>query len=249
MVRVVQNATESKIKEIGFKVNFGCLLRGVTSVTVQVSFPFVRSSSFYDFYSSATGPGRVRCTWMVILKTASGRVPEDLTVFKGFQNFNSADCHRWSSWESDGVIFHCCRSVGWIDRSVGWIDGSVGWSDWCVGWLNRWFCWLNRRQWKAVTTSTAKYNTLIRKRFIINRLTENVQKWTRVFSTRRRVILVARKRRKKREENSVSTFGRFRLWTSFESSPVSVNTWFFRHFSLKNWQNFQTLRLRVTIWI
>ena len=28
----------------------------------------------------------------------------------------------------------------------------------------------------------------------------------------------------KREENSVSTFGRFRLWTSFESSPVSVKT-------------------------
>ena len=27
---------------------------------------------------------------------------------------------------------------------------------------------------------------------------------------------------KKREENSVSTFGRFPLWTSFESSPVSV---------------------------
>ena len=26
----------------------------------------------------------------------------------------------------------------------------------------------------------------------------------------------------KREENSVSTFGRFRLWISFESSPVSV---------------------------
>ena len=26
----------------------------------------------------------------------------------------------------------------------------------------------------------------------------------------------------KREENSVSTFGRFRLWTIFESSPVSV---------------------------
>ena len=52
---------------------------------------------------------------------------------------------------------------------------------------------------------------------------ENVQKWTRVFSTRRRVILVARTRRKKREENGVSTFERFRLWTSFESSPVSVN--------------------------
>ena len=27
----------------------------------------------------------------------------------------------------------------------------------------------------------------------------------------------------KREEKSVSTFGRFRLWTSFESSPVSDN--------------------------
>ena len=26
----------------------------------------------------------------------------------------------------------------------------------------------------------------------------------------------------KREENSASTFGRFRLWTSFESSPVTV---------------------------
>ena len=26
----------------------------------------------------------------------------------------------------------------------------------------------------------------------------------------------------KKEENSVSTFGRFRPWTSFESSPVSV---------------------------
>ena len=49
---------------------------------------------------------------------------------------------------------------------------------------------------------------------------KNVQKWTRVFSTRRWVILVARK---KREEKSVSTFGRFRLWTSLESSPVSVN--------------------------
>ena len=45
----------------------------------------------------------------------------------------------------------------------------------------------------------------------------NVQKWTRAFSTRCWVILV-----KKRKENSVSTFGRIRLWTSFESSPVSV---------------------------
>ena len=51
---------------------------------------------------------------------------------------------------------------------------------------------------------------------------ENVQKWTRLFSTRRLGILVARTRREKREENSLSTFGRFRLWTSFDSSPVSV---------------------------
>ena len=36
-------------------------------------------------------------------------------------------------------------------------------------------------------------------------------------------MLVARARRKKREENSVSTFGRFRLLISFESSPVSVD--------------------------
>ena len=49
---------------------------------------------------------------------------------------------------------------------------------------------------------------------------ENVQKWTRVFSTRRWVILVTRTRRK---ENSGSTFGQIRLRTSFESSPVSVN--------------------------
>ena len=55
---------------------------------------------------------------------------------------------------------------------------------------------------------------------------ETVQKWTRAFSTRRWVILVARTRRKKREENSVSTFGRFRLCTSLESSPVSVNSLF-----------------------
>ena len=27
----------------------------------------------------------------------------------------------------------------------------------------------------------------------------------------------------KRDEKSVSTFGRFRLWTTFESSPVSVD--------------------------
>ena len=58
---------------------------------------------------------------------------------------------------------------------------------------------------------------------IITDTDENVQKWTRVFSTRRLVLLVARTCRKKGGENSVSTFGRFRLWTSFESSPVSVD--------------------------
>ena len=36
---------------------------------------------------------------------------------------------------------------------------------------------------------------------------ENVQKWTGEFSSLGRVG--------KREENSVSTFGRFRLWTIF----------------------------------
>ena len=43
-----------------------------------------------------------------------------------------------------------------------------------------------------------------------------------VVPSRYRVILVARTRPKKREEKSVSTFGRFLMWTSFESSPVSV---------------------------
>ena len=47
-----------------------------------------------------------------------------------------------------------------------------------------------------------------------------------------------RKRRRKRtprkntEENSVSTFGRFRLCTGFESSPVSVNPAFTRILTL-----------------
>ena len=45
---------------------------------------------------------------------------------------------------------------------------------------------------------------------------ENVQKWTRVFSTRRWLSS------EKREENRASTFGQIRLWTSFESSPISV---------------------------
>ena len=33
----------------------------------------------------------------------------------------------------------------------------------------------------------------------------------------------------KREENNVSTFGRFCLWTSFESSPVSVMVTLFQY--------------------
>ena len=57
--------------------------------------------------------------------------------------------------------------------------------------------------------------------FSLTNTGKNAQKWTRVFSTRRWVILVARTRRKK-EENSVSTFGCFRLWTNLESSPLSV---------------------------
>ena len=36
--------------------------------------------------------------------------------------------------------------------------------------------------------------------------------------------------RRKKEENSMSTFGRFRLWTSLESSPVSVNLNFLNPF-------------------
>ena len=38
---------------------------------------------------------------------------------------------------------------------------------------------------------------------------ENVQKWTRVFSTRRRVILVARTRRKKRRKYSRPLLAKF----------------------------------------
>ena len=48
---------------------------------------------------------------------------------------------------------------------------------------------------------------------------------------------------KKREENSVSAFGRFRLWTSFGSSPVSVKLvftirsfWFRAPTFLKRWR-------------
>ena len=48
---------------------------------------------------------------------------------------------------------------------------------------------------------------------------ENVQKWTGVFSTLTRRSEAS----EKREENNVSFFGHFRMWTSFESTPVSVN--------------------------
>ena len=51
-----------------------------------------------------------------------------------------------------------------------------------------------------------------------------------IFDSALTVILVARSpslgRVRKREENSASTFGRFRLWTSFDSSPVSVKAKF-----------------------
>ena len=46
---------------------------------------------------------------------------------------------------------------------------------------------------------------------------------------------------RKREENSVSTFGRLRLWTSFESSPVSVKV------ELKILVNAFVLRLNTTL--
>ena len=38
----------------------------------------------------------------------------------------------------------------------------------------------------------------------------------------------------KREENSVSSFGRFRLWTSFESSPVSLKFETFDQYNDRN---------------
>ena len=51
---------------------------------------------------------------------------------------------------------------------------------------------------------------------------EFAPKWTRVFSTRRRVILVARTRRKKEKKILASTLAQIRLWTSFGSSHESV---------------------------
>ena len=54
-----------------------------------------------------------------------------------------------------------------------------------------------------------------------------VQKWTRIFSTRRWDIFVARTLRKKEKKIFASNFGQIRLWTSFESSPVSVNQKFY----------------------
>ena len=53
---------------------------------------------------------------------------------------------------------------------------------------------------------------------------ENVQKRTRVFFDSALSHTRRSDASEKREENSVSSFGRFRLWTSFESSPVSVKT-------------------------
>ena len=81
---------------------------------------------------------------------------------------------------------------------------------------------LNNQALEVKINGLARHHR-VRCHLSLNDTGENVQKWTRVFSTQRGVILVARTRRKKREENSVSTFRRFRLWTSFESLPVSVN--------------------------
>ena len=76
----------------------------------------------------------------------------------------------------------------------------------------------------AVQCTQDKFFQSYTSKIILTDTGENVQKWTRVFSTRRWVILVARTRRKKRRKILASTIGRFRLWTSFESSPVSVKT-------------------------
>ena len=80
----------------------------------------------------------------------------------------------------------------------------------------------------------------------LNDTSEFSPKWTRVFSTRRWVILVARTRRKKGKKILASTFGRFRLWTGLDSSPVSVRIPMFKcvkpllmgyenHSSIYNW--------------
>ena len=47
----------------------------------------------------------------------------------------------------------------------------------------------------------------------------------------------------KKEENSVSTFGRFRLWTSFESSPVSVKKYNLYH--IKKYSLLKTIILNI----
>ena len=64
---------------------------------------------------------------------------------------------------------------------------------------------------------------------------ENVQKWTRVFSTGRWVILVARTRRKKREENSVSTFGRFRCGQVLSPRLYRLNLYQNYQLSFRAW--------------
>ena len=94
--------------------------------------------------------------------------------------------------------------------------------------------------WLILSSSVlATISQILRKRlstiFIIfeKMLTDTCEKWTRVFSTRRWVILVARARRKKKRRKSVSTFDRFRLWTTFASSLVSVNPHAVK-FSLEN---------------
>ena len=74
-------------------------------------------------------------------------------------------------------------------------------------------------------------NNQFKHHFFFNQLTdtgENVQKWTRVFRLGAESYS-SLGRVGKKKENSVSTFGLFRLWTSFESSPVSVKTLRFKN--------------------
>ena len=100
--------------------------------------------------------------------------------------------------------------------------------------------------WLFDNVGNVTLNDFFLKIIILTDTGENVQKWTRVFSTRRWVILVARTRRKKGEDNGLSNFGRFRLWTSFESASVSVKRSFevtYQFWKALFWTEFQFFEL------
>ena len=66
--------------------------------------------------------------------------------------------------------------------------------------------------------------------FPTNRYRRKRPGWRRVFSTRSWVILVARTRKEKKEENSVSTFGRFRLYRLIQLYVDDQQLWFIYQF-------------------